>query len=60
MSKRRGPGEGSIFKRKSDGRWVGQLDLGYVDTPSGRRRRSRTVYGTTRADCGRAADKAPP
>lgn len=49
MSKRRGPGEGSIFKR-TDGRWVGQLDLGYVDTPQGRRRRSRTVYGTTRAD----------
>jgi integrase len=49
MSKRRGPGEGSIFKR-TDGRWVGQLDLGYVDTPKGRRRRFRTVYGHTRAD----------
>jgi integrase len=49
MSKRRGPGEGSIFKR-ADGRWVGQLDLGYVDTPRGRRRRSRTVYGPTRGD----------
>jgi integrase len=49
MSRRRGPGEGSIFKR-TDGRWVGQLDLGYVDTPQGRRRRFRSVYGQTRTD----------
>jgi integrase len=50
MSKRRGAHEGSIFQRKDDGRWVGQLDIGHVDTPKGRRRRFRTVYGTSRAD----------
>jgi integrase len=49
MSKRRGAREGSIFQRK-DGRWVGQLDLGYVVTPQGRRRHYHTVYGTSRAD----------
>jgi len=49
MSKRRGAHEGSIFQRK-DGRWVGQLDIGYVVTPQGRRRRFRNVYGSSRAD----------
>ncbi len=37
-------GEGAIFQRK-DGRWVGQLDLGWVN---GRRSR-RSFYGTTYA-----------
>ncbi|HEY6379198.1 MAG TPA: tyrosine-type recombinase/integrase [Candidatus Dormibacteraeota bacterium] len=50
MASRRGPGEGSIFQRKKDKRWVGQLDLGYVDTPQGRRRRYKTVYGTSRKE----------
>jgi integrase len=49
MTRRRGAHEGSIFQRK-DGRWVGQLDLGYVDTPRGRQRRFRTVWGPTRGD----------
>jgi integrase len=44
-TKRRGSGEGSIFQRK-DGRWVGQLDLGIVDS----RRRYRTVYGKQRKE----------
>jgi integrase len=43
---RRGKGEGSVYRRESDGRWVGVLDLGWID---GRRRR-RVVYGSTRAD----------
>ncbi len=43
---RRGRGEGGIYKRESDGRWVGVLDLGWID---GKRRR-RVVYGPTRAE----------
>jgi integrase len=41
MGKRRGHGEGSIFKR-ADGRWSGQLTL-----PSGKR---KTIYGKTRRE----------
>ena len=36
-------GEGSVYRRASDGLWVGMLDLGVVD---GRRCR-KTVYGQT-------------
>jgi integrase len=39
--RRRASGEGAVFKRASDGLWVGVLDLGVVD---GRRRR-KAVYG---------------
>jgi hypothetical protein len=39
--RRRARGEGAVFKRASDGLWVGTLDLGVVD---GRRRR-KAVYG---------------
>jgi integrase len=42
MSKRRGPGEGSIFQR-GDGRWVASLSLPSV----GGKRQRRTVYGAT-------------
>jgi len=42
---RRGKGEGSIYKR-SDGRWEGQIDLGYV----GGRRMRKSVYGRTRRE----------
>jgi len=49
MSRRRGPGEGSIYKR-TDGRWAAQVDLGWE---SGERRR-KTVYGRTRSE---VADK---
>lgn len=43
--RRRGHGEGSIYKRK-DGLWVGSLSLGHEQ---GRRRR-KTVYGRTRRE----------
>ena len=39
--RRRARGEGAVYRRASDGLWVGMLDLGVVD---GRRRR-KTVYG---------------
>ncbi len=46
MNGRRGHGEGSVYHRTSDGRWVGVLDLGW----SGGKRRRRTVYGKTRGE----------
>ena len=49
MGKRRGHGEGSFYQRK-DGRWVGEVLLGWED---GRRQR-KFVYGRTRRG---AADK---
>lgn len=49
MASRRGHGEGSIYQRK-DGRWVGEVLLGWED---GRRRR-KFVYGRTRRE---AAEK---
>jgi len=45
MAGRRGHGEGSIYQRKSDNKWVGTVDLGWVD---GKRKR-KVVYGATRA-----------
>ncbi len=45
MKKRRGNGEGALYKR-SDGRWCGSVDLGWED---GKRRR-KVVYGRTQAD----------
>lgn len=39
--RRRARGEGAVFRRASDGFWVGALDLGVVD---GHRRR-KAVYG---------------
>src|SRR4051812_2451843 len=45
MAKRRGHGEGSIYRRK-DGRWAGS-----VEVPAGQGRRLRkTVYGKTRSE----------
>src|SRR5262245_35521611 len=44
--KRRGRGEGSIFRR-GDGQWVGSISLGYSEV--GRRKRM-TVYGTTKKE----------
>ena len=41
--RRRANDEGAVYRRASDGLWVGMLDLGIVD---GRRRR-KTVYGQT-------------
>ena len=45
MGKKRGNGEGSIYRR-SDGRWAGVLDLGYV---AGKRCR-KSYYGRTRTE----------
>jgi integrase len=44
MGRRRGRGEGSIYRRKG-GLWVGAITVGY--TPTGRQRRL-VVYGKTR------------
>lgn len=46
QGRRRAHGEGAVYQRESDGRWVGSLDLGYVD---GRRCR-KTVYGKTQRE----------
>lgn len=57
MTKRRAHGDGSIHRRTRDGRWVGVLDLGYID---GRRSR-RTFTATTQAEARqklKAAQKA--
>ncbi len=45
MGKRRMNGEGSLYKRKSDGLWVGSVQVGF--TQHGTRDR-RTVYGRTK------------
>ena len=42
---KRGSGEGSIYKR-SDGRWVGVVDLGWLD---GKRNR-KSMYAKTRKE----------
>jgi integrase len=44
--RRRGKGEGAVYRRSEDGRWVAVLDLGYVD---GKRHR-KTVYGKTKQE----------
>jgi integrase len=46
MAKKRGRGEGSIYRTK-DGRWRGEISLGYK--PDGRPRRC-ILYGRTRAE----------
>ena len=46
MSKRRGNGEGSIY-RKSNGRWCASLTVGYDE--NGKRRR-RYIYGRTKTE----------
>ena len=45
MAGRAPNGEGSIYKRKSDGRWIGVVSLGFDE--AGRQRR-KTVSGKTR------------
>ncbi|MGA8296726.1 MAG: tyrosine-type recombinase/integrase [Acidimicrobiales bacterium] len=52
-SKRRGHGEGSIYRRDTDGRWVGSVNLGWEN---GRRRR-KVVYGKTQAEVVRKIKK---
>lgn len=48
MSKRRDKGDGSIYKRDSDGLWVGNITLGRDQ--QGKRIR-KVAYGKTRAEC---------
>ena len=43
---KRGNGEGGIYRRESDGRWVASVDLGYIN---GKRRR-KVIYGATRRE----------
>ncbi|MCH7577964.1 MAG: site-specific integrase [Chloroflexi bacterium] len=50
----RGKGEGSIFRRKSDGKWVGSLHLGY----GGGKRQRRVFYGATQQDVRRKLAEA--
>ena len=45
MPKRRASGEGGLYQRESDGRWVGALPA--ASSPNGKR---RVVYGATRAE----------
>jgi len=45
-TKKRGQNEGGLYQRESDGRWVGAVDLGFVN---GMRKR-KTVYGKTQAE----------
>lgn len=47
MARRRGNGDGGVYRRASDGRWVASVDLGRDG--SGRRRR-KTLYGATRRE----------
>jgi len=48
MAKRRGNGEGSITKRKSDGRWQGYVTVGY-DVETGKPKK-KYFYGKTRKE----------
>lgn len=47
MAHKRGNGEGSIYRRKVDGRWIGSIVIGF--TPTGLPRR-RTVSAATRRE----------
>lgn len=53
MSRKRGNGEGSITKRKDDGRWMARYT---VHTAAGRKR--KTIYGKTRAEVAEKLAKA--
>lgn len=46
MTNRRSRGDGALFQR-GDGMWVGRVDLGWKDG----KRRSKTVYGSTKTQC---------
>jgi integrase len=45
--KRRGHGEGGVYQRESDGKWVGSITVGR--TAAGKQKR-RVVYGKTKAE----------
>ncbi len=46
MGSRRGHGEGTIYRRESDGKWCTAVDLGWVN---GKRKR-KVIYGKTRKE----------
>ena len=46
-ARRRGHGEGAIYRDEARGRWVGQIDLGIG--PNGKRRRPK-VFGRTKTE----------
>lgn len=48
MGKRRGPGEGSVFKRKDRNLWQGMVTVGY--DANGKRIR-KPVFGKTKSEC---------
>jgi len=50
--KRRGHGEGSVYQRK-DGKWVAELDLGWID---GKRRRKQAYTRTQREALGKLTE----
>jgi integrase len=52
--RRRARGEGAVFRRASDGFWVGALDLGVVD---GHRRR-KAVYGESEREVARSSARS--
>lgn len=54
MAKRRGSGEGSVYQRKVDGKWAGQLDLGF--SPEGKRLRKFVYAGTQKEAIGKLRD----
>lgn len=47
LSARRSNNEGSIFQRKSDGKWIGSLTIGYDDKGMQKR---KVVYGKNRTE----------
>ncbi len=47
MTSRRGHGEGSIYRRESDGKWCCSVNLGYG---ADGRRKQRVLYGRTRKE----------
>ena len=52
---RRGPNEGSIYQRESDGKWVGVLSLGF---DSNGKRQRKTFYADTQRDVRVQLEKA--
>jgi len=62
MAGKRADGEGSIFQRK-DGRWIGEVMLGYVPDPASpgdptrRKRDVRRVSATTQGECRKKLDE---
>lgn len=55
MAKRRGHGEGSIYQRKKDGRWVGQVIVGYKSNGKPKR---VTFYGKSKKEVQKKIDEA--